>query len=71
MARKLTKTEIREAAHAAYEARQREKRYAILKIENERGWGFVSDATPQLIAYLVPDFHYAEGESIHTVNYSC
>lgn len=71
MARKPTKTELREQARQAYEARQREKQYAIIKIENERGWGFVQSVTPQIIAYLVPDFHYAEGESIHTVNYSC
>lgn len=65
MARKPTKTEIREQARRDYEARQRAKSYAILKIENERGWGFVSDCVPQIIKYLVPNF------DVFSSNYSC
>jgi len=54
MARKPTKTEIREAARAAYEQCQREKQYAIIKIERDGQWGFVHIAVPQLVGYFVP-----------------
>ncbi len=54
MTRKPTKTEIREQAQRAHEARMNAKQFAIIKVESERGWGFVVDVTPQAIIHLTP-----------------
>jgi len=50
----MTKTQLREQARQRHEQAQREKQYAIIMVENERGWGFVRDVVPQTIIDLVP-----------------
>ncbi len=59
----MTKTQLREQARQRHEQLQREKQYAIILVESDRGWGFVRDLVPQTIIDLVP--------AINLERYSC